>query len=389
MDVFVMNTPSNIFITCSPELSDWLLLELKQLGYPVSSSQPKGVHLQGTLKDCMKLNLHLRIANRVLWEVASFQVNNAQDLYQYAKCIEWEQFIPVTGYFFIDGFVKNKSIRDSRYAMLKLKDAIADRIQSRLGKRPDSGPLRDRICLFIFWHENECTIYFDTSGETLAKHGYRKMPGTAPLQETLAASLLLATGWQYDEVLLNPMCGSGTVAIEAAMMARNIPPALNRTNFGFMHMIGYKEEIWKEMLDTARNEILDLQLTILASDIYPPSLEQAKKNAREAGVHRNISFETTDFQLINPPDPPGVVLMNPEYGERMGDVDELKITYRQIGNFMKTKCQGYRGFIFSGNKELVKCIGLHSSRKTKFFNARLECRLLKYELYEGSKKLKR
>jgi putative N6-adenine-specific DNA methylase len=227
----------------------------------------------------------------------------------------------------------------------------------------------------------------DTSGETLAKHGYRKIPGKAPMLEALAASTIMATNWDHQSTFINPMCGSGTLAIEAALLATDKCPGLFRMNYGFMHIMGYDETVFfterRKLKDKAKKEI---GFKIIATDISEDAVDIAQKNAKTAGVEHLIDFSVCDFADTPVPEEAGIVMFNPEYGERLGVHTKLEMTYKRVGDFMKSKCKGYRGYIFTGNPDLAKKIGLQAKRKIEFYNGKLDCRLLEYELYEGSKR---
>ena len=258
----------------------------------------------------------------------------------------------------------------------------------KFGRRPDSGPERDRAVVHLHWKDEECCLYIDTSGEPLSKRGYRKIPLKAPLQETLAAAIVLATGWHDNGHFINPMCGSGTLAIEAALIGLKKAPGILRNNFCFMHLKGFDKALWEEL----RREALllcnkTLRNRIIATDVSRQAIDAARENAMTAGVEHLIEFSVSDFADTPVPEGSGgLVLLNPEYGERMGQMDELADTYKGIGDFFKQKCKGYTGFVFTGNPGLAKKIGLRSKRKVQFFNSNIECRLLEYELYEGTKK---
>lgn len=379
-------TKNKILITCPPRANVHLAEEVKSLGFKVFSTDRMGVETSGTLKDTMKLNLHLRSGNRVLWLVESFNVVNPNQLYNKIKYIRWEKYMKPDGYFSIQSYVKNDYIRDTKYANLKVKDAIADRFVENHGQRPNSGPDLDRTVLFLHWKLDECSIYIDTSGETIAKHGYRKIPFKAPMLESLAAATINASKWDRNSNFINPMCGSGTLAIEAAMMAIDKAPGLLRDNYGFMHVEGYEPQVWEKLKEEARQKIKStLPFKIIASDLSLEALRAAKLNAEKAGVSEFITYENCDFRKTEVPEDGGVVFLNPEYGERMGDEKELEGIYNEIGNFFKQSCSGYIGYVFTGNLNLAKKIGLRTKRKIEFFNGKIDCRLLEYELYQGTK----
>lgn len=385
--LLLMNRPSNILIQCLPRLSPYVAGEIKDLGFKVLEEKKFSVATRGTLDDCMLLNLKLRTGNRVLWEIASFKSENADELYYNAGKIPWIKYFNEKSYFSIDSFVKNKNIKDNRFANLKLKDAIADYFTKKFGKRPDSGNRKDQVVIYIFWFDNNCKIYFDTSGETLAKHGYRKVSVKAPLAEPLTASILNASRWDLKTHFINPMCGSGTLAIEAALMAMNKPPGLLRDNFGFMHLKHFNRQSWTNLVGKTKDNISgDPDFRIIACDKDKKAINASRVNSQIAGVDHLISFEHCDFEDITIPEGSGTIILNPEYGERLGDNEALEPTYRAIGDFFKNKCKGYWGYIFTGNPNLSKKVGLKASRRIEFFNGKIDCRLLEYEIYGGSRR---
>ncbi len=379
-----------LFINCFPRVTPWLQKEVESLGYEVESSDRMGVYVKGSYQDAYRLNYFLRTANKVLYEIASFQASNPDQLYQATTRIAWEDIIPPKGYMSIGGYVKNDHIRDNRFAFMKVKDAIVDRIQDKTGTRPDSGPRTDRTVLNLHWHKDQVTISVDTSGDTLAKHGYRKQPGKAPMMEPLAAAVIMATRWNKQHPFVNPMCGSGTLAIEAALMLQNTGPGHFRQNYGFMHTQWFDSLNWQKVKQEAdrkrRTESPDFP-PIIASDHDEQVLRAARMNAKEAGVDHMIEFELTDFRGTRlPATSEGILILNPEYGERMGEEEQLRPVYSEIGDFFKQKASGYTGYIFTGNMDLAKSVGLRASKRIEFFNARLDSRLLEYELYTGSKR---
>lgn len=379
---------SSIVITTFPQQSQWLAQEVESLGYEVKSSHISEVETEGYMNDCLRLNMYLRTAGRVLFQIQRFNAHTADDLYKRITAIPWEKYLHNDGYFSVTSFVRNEHIRDDRFANVRVKDAIVDRMQEVTGQRPDSGPSRDHAVIHIYWREDKVRVYFDTSGNTIAKHGYRKLPFKAPMNESLAASALLATNWDKEKPFINPMCGSGTMAIEAALMAINKAPGLSRDNFGFMHLKGYDEEAWKGYQRLAQLQVKESNVKIVASDISKKALFAARSNARDAGVEDLIQFEQCDFRETPLIKEEGVLFINPEYGERLGEEEELEIIYEAIGDFFKQRCSGYTGYVFTGNLNLAKRIGLKTSARIPFFNARIECRLLKYDLYSGSKRQK-
>lgn len=377
---------SRIIITCGKGIPPFLRGEVLSLGFPVLSQGVASLETEGTMDDAMRLNLFIRTGQRVLFLLEEFRAQNPDELYSQLSRIAWEEYIYEEGYLCVTSSVDNPTIKDSRFANVKSKDAIVDRIKKRRGRRPDSGPERTGVVIDLYWKEDWCQVYLDTSGEPLYRRGYRKIPLKAPMQETLAAAVVLATSWNGSGHFVNPMCGSGTLAIEAALIARNVPPGLLRGNYGFMHLKGFDESSWKELLNKAKRRTnRSFPHKIIATDISPEAVRAAKQNAAAAGIEKAIEFAVCDYSETPVPAGGGVVVLNPEYGERLGKLKELEETYRGIGDFFKKKCTGYRGYIFTGNLELAKKVGLKTKKRIPFFNSNIECRLLEYDLYEGSR----
>jgi 23S rRNA G2445 N2-methylase RlmL len=381
---------SRIVVTCAKGISSYLGEEILGLGLPILSEGISSIETEGSLEDTLKLNLFLHTGHRVLFLLKEFKARNPEELYKRVLGIPWEDYLSDESYLCVTSSVDTETIRDSRFANVKCKDAIVDRFQQRIGKRPDSGPERTGVVVHLYWKVDRCLVYLDTSGEPLSKRGYRKIPLEAPMQETLAAAVVLATEWKGEGNFVNPMCGSGTLAIEAAGIAIGKAPGLLRNNFGFMHLKAYRAETWKELRKKARTQSRKTPGgKIVATDMRPEAVQAAKQNAMTAGVEHLIEFGVCDFSETPVPDLGGVIVLNPPYGERLGDRKQLESLYQGIGDFFKKKCQGYRGYIFTGNMDLSKEVGLRTKRRLPFYNGEIECRLLEYELYEGSKKPKK
>lgn len=380
---------TRILITCGRGIPPVLAGEVRSLGLPVLSELTAGIETEGTLADALRLNLSIRTGHRVLMQLSEFAASNAEELYRAVSALVWEEIIPIGGYVCITSSVENETIRDQRFANLRCKDAIVDRIKARTGARPDSGPQRDRSVVHLYWKGERAVIYFDTSGEPLSRRGYRKIPLQAPMQETLAAGVVLAMGWTGEGHFINPMCGSGTLAIEAALAGLGRAPGLLRNNFGFMHRKGYSEGEWNDLREAAKRMARrSLPGRIIATDIDPLAVEAARQNARTAGVEHMIEFSVCDY-ADTPLPGSGSLVMNPPYGERMGEMERLEGLYKGIGDFLKQKCRGYAAYVFTGNPGLARKVSLKPKRSIPFFNSGIECRLLEYELYEGTRKIKK
>ena len=418
-----------LIVSCARGLAPLTAAELMRLGYEIVDSTENTVVVRGGMRDMMTLNLQLRTAHRVLVPLLRTTCGNLRYLYNDVYSIDWENLIDADGYFMVNSVVRNETVRDTRMPSLTTKDAIADRIRDKCGGRPDSGRESYGAAVFVYWMNDELIVYLDTTGEPLSKRGYRKIPGAAPMQETLAAGCVLATGWDAASPFVVPMCGSGTPAIEAALYALNRAPGSFKSHFGFMAIKGYRqmipgekagtsvrprfgatpEQIWKDKVAVAREQERRVGLPpIIATDISEDAVETAHLNAIAAGVSEYITFGTCDFAATRLPPPPGVIFMNPPYGERLaagvvaadlatdiaaddaaapaaepGTGEPLDALYSRIGDFLKQKGAGYTGCVFTGNMELSRRVGLRSSRRITFYNGPIECRLVVFDLYEG------
>lgn len=381
------NQKGKVFITCKDRSVMYLEQEVRELGFVPKEVTRTGIELIASMEDCMDLNLHLRTASHVLYEIKSFYLRGAEDIYRRFKVIPWEEYLDVDGYFSVNSVVENESVTTPLIVNVKVKDAIVDRFRELKGRRPDSGSDFIGMVFQVFWKETQASVYINTSGETLAKHGYRKIPGKAPMMEALAAATIYATEWNTRVPFVNPMCGSGTLAIEAALMASKRYPGLYRTDYAFQHILGYDPQAFLAKKKKLESKVIhDPGVSIIASDISLQAISFAQENAAYAGVEHMIDFQVCDFAETEIPERPrGVIMFNPEYGERLGENDELEVTYKRMGDFMKQKCAGYRGYIFTGNLELAKKVGLKASRRIEFWNGTIDCRLLKYEMYEGKR----
>ena len=389
-----------IIVSCAKELSRWTEIEVKALGYSPIEVTENTVVIRGALRDVLKLNLQLRTAHRVLVPLLRCTCRNIRELYHAAFSIDWENLLEADGYFSVSSIVHNFTIRDTRLPSLYTKDAIVDRMRERCGRRPDSGGENIGAAVFVYWQDDEIIFYLDTSGEPLSKRGYRKIPGSAPMQETLAAACIMAMGWKGDTPFVSPMCGSGTPAIEATMLAMNRAPGLLKAHFAFQSLKGYNrilpgevapkvaprqhlgaspEQIWKEMiLEAKAAEKSEGLPTIIATDISPEAVENAHSNAIAAGVAQYITFEACDFADTPIPDSPGSIFFNPEYGIRLGTYEELAPIYHRLGIFLSEKCSGWTGGLITGNPDLAREVDLYYKTRVPFFNGPIDCRLFVY-----------
>lgn len=390
-----------IILSCAKGLSEWTEREVVEMGYRPIEVTENTVVVAGAMRDVFRLNLRLRTAHRVLVPLLRTTCRHVRELYEKVGSIDWENLIEPDGYVSVSSIVHNDTVRDTRLPSLVTKDAIVDRMRMKFDRRPDSGSDYDMgAAVFLYWENREAIVYLDTSGTPLSKRGYRKIPGSAPMQETLAAACIDALHWNRKTPFVSPMCGSGTPAIEAALAALNRAPGSLRSSFAFMHIKGFgqiipnekaprsaprqrfgasPEQIWRDMvLEAAEKETPKEVPPIIATDISPEAVQNAQINAHAAGVSQYIHFETCDFAETTVPEGKGVVFVNPEYGIRLGDSESLVSDYERIGVFMSEKCAGYTGGLLTGSPSLSRMVNLYYVVKIPFYNGPIECRLFVY-----------
>ncbi|MFH0922416.1 MAG: class I SAM-dependent RNA methyltransferase, partial [Fibrobacterota bacterium] len=297
---------NKLIATCPRGLSTYLAAEIIGLGLPVFDTTDNFVETEGTFNDAMRLNLCLRTAHHVLYYLCEFECPSPDALYEGTRAFPWEEWLPVPGYFSIESDSDHESVRDTRFPNLRCKDAIADRLLEKKGARPDSGSDKTGAVIRLFWKAGHASIYLDTSGEPLCRRGYRKMPFKAPLQETLAAGLLLASRWNGETPFVNPMCGSGTLAIEAALIAMGRAPGLLRNNFAFQHVRPFDAAAYRTLCNELSSQAKVRPAgSIIASDISEEAIMAARQNAKIAGVEEWIDFQVCDFAETPLPAEPG------------------------------------------------------------------------------------
>ncbi len=377
-----------IRITTLKGLVPSLKHELELLEYTVEFETANSVIVAGNYNDAVWLNLNLRTAYHVLYPlIKPFYCSTPDELYGTVYDIRWEEWLAPSEKICITSTVDNPTINDSRFPNMRVKDAIVDRMRDAVGRRPDSGPETDCAVIRLYWKNNTASVYIDTSGEPLSRRGYRKVPCSAPMQEPLAAAVVMTTRWENNMPFVNPMCGSGTLAIEAALMAVNKAPGLIRKNYGFMHFLRYSPNHYEACIEELKEaEKRDTVVRIRLSDHDQKALKAAKINAQAADIANHLQFEHCDFRETTLFEEPFVAVLNPEYGIRMGEQEALVATYKGIGDFFKQRCAGSTGYIFSGNRELLKRVGLAPQRRIPFFSAKIECRLHEYEIYPSTAK---
>ena len=370
-------------------LEEVLMDELNKLGAKDIEQHNRAVSFVGDKGFMYKANICLRTALRVLIPIHSFTVQDEKSLYDRIQSINWEDYMDVTDTLAIDTVLNSELFTHSQYISQKAKDAIVDQFRAKHNERPsvdlDNPTLR--IHLHIF--QNTCTVALDSSGDSLHKRGYRDKTNLAPINEVLAAGMILLTGWDKRTNFIDPMCGSGTLLIEAALIANNIPPGYYREHFGFENwkkFMPFDEELFDTIFDAAVSKITDHQQKIVGCDISKNVAKKAKENIKLAKVEDVVSIQSCAMQEFEVPPGRGVVVMNPPYGERMvkDNIDEL---YKSIGDTFKQKFSGYDCWVISSNMEALKKVGLRPSRKITLYNGQLECKFMKYEMYPGTKKI--
>lgn len=366
-------------------LEDVLANELLKLGAKDITPFKRGVAFTGDKGFMYKANLSLRTALKVLVPIYTFIAKDEHVLYAKMKSFEWEEHIGPENTIAINSTVNSEVFDHSLYVSQKCKDAICDRFVDLVGKRPDVDLDNPTLRIYVHIFKDQVSVSLDSSGDSLFKRGYRVDIDSAPIKEVLAAGMVLLSGWQPHLPFIDGMCGSGTIGIEAALFANNIPPGCFRKEFGFMKWRNFDTELYDKIYDSCINRIKEDMPNILSSDIDVVPLEMAKRNGAVAKVDDVIRYEHISFFDLMPNKPKGTIILNPPYDERI-KLEDTNAFYKQIGDKLKKDFGGWTCWIISSNMEAIKSIGLHPSKKMTLFNASLECKLLKYEMYSGSKK---
>lgn len=347
----------------------------------------RAVAFSGNTAHLYRANYVCRTALRILKPIFIFEIATEEDLYKQIYSLAWEKIFSLEQTFAIDSFVHESVLTHSLYVSLKAKDAIADHFRDQTGKRPSVDTSNPDIRINLHLAANKCTLSLDSSGESLHKRGYRVAQGPAPISEALAAALIMFSGWNGQCNFYDPMCGSGTLLTEAAMIAQKIPAGYYRDKFGFMNWNDFDSELWEKIKDEENANICESECEIHGSDNSQPALENALKNITNARLHRDIELHHAAMADFDFAAGPGMIIMNPPYGERMQE-DDLIALYQSIGDTLKKKCSGYDAWIISSGLDAFKFIGLRPAKKMTLYNGPLECRYACFSVYEGSKKSK-
>ena len=370
-------------------LESVLAQELKALGATKLELLNRAVKCEADKFIMYKANLHLRTGVKVLMPIAKFEAFNEHQLYKKVKAIPWFQYMNTASTFAIDGTTSGDRFTHSKYVALKSKDAIADLFREETGRRPNVELINPDLRINVHIADTKCTISLDSSGLPLGKRGYRTESTLAPLSENLALGLILLSEWDQKTTFIDPMCGSGTIPIEAALLCKNQAAGINR-KFNFQNWRDFDGKLWRNLTVDAKKNINKDFPKIIGYDRDPMAIEISKENANRAGVEEHIHFEQRDFfDLESESTDPKHIIMNPPYGERLEEADKMIGFYSDIGSHLKHKFEGSDAWIISSNMKALKFMGLRPSRNIKIYNGPLECKFQKYELYKGSKKSKK
>ena len=377
-------TPQAFFASCPRGLEALLARELETLGASRVETAPGGVAFEGEFRLCYRANLESRLATRVLVQVGRCPYRNERDVHEGALAVKWPDWFGDQETIRVDVKAVRSPLRSLDFATLTIKDAVCDRFRADRGRRPDVDTRSPDVRIQAFLDRNTVTFYLDTSGEALNRRGYRTEAGEAPLKENLAAGIVRLSGWQPGEALLDPMCGSGTIAIEAAMIALGVPPGHARA-FGFERLSGFDRRAWSEVREAALGRRLPARrLPIFARDRYGDELKKARANLEAAGLADCVDLKQADVLDTGAPAASGVMIANPPYGARLGEDAALAEFYPKLGDTLKKYYAGWRCYLFSGDARLPKLIHLSASRRTPLYNGPIECRLYEYQMVAGS-----
>ena len=367
-------------------LEDVLAKELLQLGAQNIKTLRRAVKFKGDLGFMYKANLSLRTAVRIIKPIKNFKVRNEDQLYRELRNIDWEQYMTIDDKFAVDSFVNSPHFKHSLYVALKTKDAIVDQFRDKCGMRPDVDLDHPNLRINVHITDETCTLSIDSSGKSLHKRGYRLETNEAPISEALAAGLILLSGWDKKSHFVDGMCGSGTFLVEAAMIGANIPANINREHFAFQDWPDYDEVLWKLIRSSQLKRVQDCYGRVIGYDLNPDTVASAKLNIANSGLEDYIEIHCENFFETTKPEGPTHLVFNPPYGVRIqGDIPEM---YKSIGDTLKKNYSGAEAWFLTSHMDGLKHVGLRASRKMEIYQAKLECRFVKYEMYQGSKKMK-
>ncbi len=368
-------------------LEEVLATELRNIGATDVEVHNRAVSFTGDLRIMYKANLWLRTALKVLLPIEKFKAKNETQLYDGIKKIKWDDYLDKEGRFVIRTSLKSDFFNHSQYVSLKSKDAIADQFRDKYGIRPSVDLTHPDLSIDIHINKDEVTVSLDSSAESLHRRGYRTDSTLAPINEVTAAGMILLTGWNGEGNYVDPMCGSGTLLIEAAMIAKNMPPNLNRAQFGFERWKNYDPALFAQVREEAVAAIRESKASIFGSDKTFKAIEISRENITRAGLDEDIKVSNKRFEEVKGPEGGGIMIINPPYGERL-PIEEIGAFYKMMGDQMKKEFNGYDVWVISSNIPALKMTGLAPSKKIMLYNGALECRFHKFEIYKGSRREK-
>lgn len=375
---------STFFAPCPRGLETVLCDELK--GIQAQHIEPKqgGVRFRGSFETCYRANLHSRIASRVLWGISERPYRNEQDIYHMALNLPWPSWFSVNNRIKVHVSARHCPLPSLEFVTLRIKDAICDHFRKATGARPNVDTRNPDISIYAFLDDRSITLYLDTTGEPLFKRGLRKSKGSSPIRENLAAGILRLAGWTPDQVLLDPMCGSGTFLLEAAQIASNTPPGLNR-HFALEQLTFFDHDTWTQICEQGQEAQQEIPAHVLFGyDRDVQAVNAAITNIAAAGFGNSVTIKQADILDVQPPHSQGFLITNPPYGVRSGEDSALAAWYPQLGDALKRHFGGWRAFFFTADLRLAKLIRLTAARRTPLFNGALECRLFEYPIVKGS-----
>jgi putative N6-adenine-specific DNA methylase len=370
------------FATVARSLEPIAAQELEKLGAKEVRPDFTGVHFVGDIALLYRVNLWARTIFRVLVTLHEFPCPNADRLYKEIQKISWDKYLLPENTLAVNATGGNRQLNHTHFTALQVKNAIVDQQRRQFGQRSNIDTENPDLLINVHIYQNRCILSLDSSGTSLHRRGYRPAVGLAPLKESLACALLEMAEWEPNIPFLDPLCGSGTLPLEASLKALNVAPGLFREQFAFEKWRDFDGELWQQLLDEAEtSQLSELPAPIWGSDRDDDILNQARINAEQCGVEDKIQFTQTELKDIEAPTDSGIIICNPPYGERLGNAQELEEFYKLLGDIFKQRFKGWTAFVLTGNKELAKRVGLKASRRIPVYNGSIPCTLLKYELY--------
>ncbi len=377
------------FATCPRGLEVQLVEELTAVGAKRTEAVAGGVGFSGDWETCYRANLWSRLATRILWRVAHGPYRREEDVYRLAHDVPWHDLFAVRRTLRVYMTAIRSPLKSLDFITLRIKDAVCDRFRAETGERPSVDTAEPNVRIHAFLSDREATLYLDTSGDPLYKRGFKYASVEAPLKENLAAGILRLAGWAPGTPLLDPMCGSGTFLLEAALLAHDVAPGLAR-KFGFFRLENFNAALWQKLLTEAEGRRkAAMPQPLFGSDISQDQVERARQNLAAAGMQESVVLQRADLLRLAPPAPEGVLVANPPYGVRLEEAERLAAFYPALGDALKQRFAGWRCYFISADPQLPKLIGLKASKRTPLFNGALECRLLEYRMVSGQMRTRR